>query len=413
MKKKMLISFLSSLMLITTVSSTAVMADDETKVTTLTYTISESYAWTIHPAVDFGKNAGAGKTITKGSNTVSVTKCILEDGNSLHISVVGSGTDGAFTINNGGTEVLNYTIKSGSNNITTGGDVLTVESGENISSTDMTFTLATTTSKTNEVAGTYSGTVTYTAEIKPSNRIGCYADIDGDGTVDGVIFADLAFSKSGTWNTYDTSDSTYNNRGTYSYSAQTNLKQYYISQESYEGKFGTAAVISPVSGTTGNDRFYVMALSNFTTSSYSTWYWYYSAYSTKISDYSTITSQNFGSGKQNTANMISKWNSSAYGSQNARDIWGAIQTQVENGWFVPSRAEWAAFADAFSITSNYNGSGSYTGGGNYDSTYGLSSYCWSSSLGSANNAYLTNFLNGYIIHGNVSYYYCVRLATTF
>ena len=30
-----------------------------------------------------------------------------------------------------------------------------------------------------------------------TSYIGYYADIDGDGTVDGVIFADLAFSKSG------------------------------------------------------------------------------------------------------------------------------------------------------------------------------------------------------------------------
>ena len=246
-----------------------------------------------------------------------------------------------------------------------------------------------------------------------TSYIGYYADVDNDGTVDGVIFADLAFSKSGTWNTHDTSNSTYNTRGTYSYSAQSNLKKYYVSQESYTGSFGEKAVISPVSGTTGNDRFYVMALSDFKTSSYSSWYWYYSAYSTKISIYNTITSQDFGSGKQNTANMISKWNSSAYGSQNAKDIWGAIQTQVNNGWFVPSSKEWAAFVDAFSITSNYNGSGSYIGGGNYDSTYGLSSLYWSSSFYSANDAHNVSFYHGFISSYHVNDNYCVRLATTY
>ena len=246
-----------------------------------------------------------------------------------------------------------------------------------------------------------------------TSYIGYYADVDGDGTVDGVIFADLAFSKSGTWNTLDTSNSTYNDRGAYSYSKKTNLKQYYISQESYTDKFGTKHVISPVSGTTGNDRFYVMALSDFTTSSYSSWYWYNSAYSTKISNYNTITSQDFGSGKQNTANMISKWNSSTYGSQNTRDIWGTIQTQVNNGWFVPSSKEWAAFANAFSITSNYNGSNSYTGSGNYSSTYGLSIYYWSSSLYSANHAHNVSFYHGFISSYYVNDFYSVRLATTY
>lgn len=247
-----------------------------------------------------------------------------------------------------------------------------------------------------------------------TSYIGYYADIDGDGTVDGVIFADLAFSKSGTWNTCNTSKSAYNTRGTYSYSAQSNLKQYYVSQESYTGKFGTAAVLSPVSGTTGNDRFYVMALSDFTTfSSYYAWYWYKSAYSTTISDYSTITSQDFGSGKQNTANMISKWNSSAYGSQNAQDIWGAIQTQVANGWFVPSRAEWAAFANAFPITSNYNGSGNSTCSGNYNLTYGLSNYYWSSSLGSANDAYGAFFNFGYMNNYYLDDSNRVRLVVTY
>ena len=239
-----------------------------------------------------------------------------------------------------------------------------------------------------------------------ASYIGYYADVDDDGTVDGVIFADLAFSKSGIWNTDTPSNSTSNKNGTYSYTAQTGLKEYYISQESYKGKFGTKPVISPVSGTTGNDRFYVMALSDFTTSSYSSWYWYKAAYG-KISNYSTITSQNFGSGKQNTANMISKWNSSAYGSQNTRDIWNAIQTQVNNGWFVPSSKEWAAFGNAFNITSS-----------NF-SSYGLSFWYWPSSLFNHDDAYCVGVNEGHIGNNHVNSNsinnkgMCVRLATTY
>ncbi len=255
-----------------------------------------------------------------------------------------------------------------------------------------------------------------------TSYIGYYADVDGDGAVDGVIFADLAFSKSGTWNTYNTSDSTYNTYGAYSYSAKSNLKDYYISQSSYSGKFDTKPVISPVRGTTGNDRFYIMALDNFTTSSYSYWYWYKSG---DISDYATITSGNFGTGKQNTANMITAWNASKYGSQNAQDIWGAIQTKANDGWFVPSRGELNAFLTSFDIKSDYSSSGTYiANSGNYSSKYGLPHNFWSSSLNKSRYAYYASLVNGNIdkhifdnavasFSGLGNFYYGVRLAKTF
>ena len=233
--------------------------------------------------------------------------------------------------------------------------------------------------------------------------IGKYADIDGDGNVDGVIFADLAFSNSGTWG----SDSSY---GTWSYSASTNLKQYYISQESYTDDFGTAEVIAPVSGTSGNDRFYVVALDDVDSSYH---YWYYSAYG-KISNYNTITSQDFGSGKQNTSNMISAWNNSTYGSQNGKsdytDMWGVIQTQANNGWFVPSRAEWAAFGDAINLTEG-KASSSQTET-NY-SSYNLSFAYWSSSLFNSQYVYCPDFSNGYMYGWTFAHYVNVRLATTY
>ncbi len=68
-----------------------------------------------------------------------------------------------------------------------------------------------------------------------------------------------------------------------------------------------------------------------------------------ISDYATVTSTGIGAGKTNTANMIAKWNAEAYGTKNVDesylDIWGV----VENGWYVPSKDEWSAFASVFGI----------------------------------------------------------------
>ncbi len=236
----------------------------------------------------------------------------------------------------------------------------------------------------------------YVSKISANQSyIGKYADVDGDGTVDGVIFADLAFSGSGTWG---------DNWGSWSYSANTDLKQYYVSQTSYVDDFGTVDVIAPVSGTTGNERFYVMALDDADSSSH---YWYYSAYSTKITD-QVITSSSdsdFGTGKARTATMISAWNNETYGIKNGdssyTDMWGAIQTQTNNGWFVPSKTEWAAFGSAFSITSS-----------NY-SSFGLSLYYWSSSLCDTYHAYYVLFGSGYMGSGHLNSNNYVRLATTF
>ncbi len=227
-----------------------------------------------------------------------------------------------------------------------------------------------------------------------TSYVGKYADLDGDGTPEGIIFADLAESKSGAFgNSADW--------GVYSYSAASNLKDYTISENKYNGKFGEAEIISVVNGSTGNNRFYIMALEDFTTSSYSTWSWYYSAYSAKISSYFYITSKGFGFGKSNTAVMISEWNRSAYGSQNDYDIWGAIQSKVNDDWFVPSRAEWAAFGANLGITDS-----------NYKSK-GLSNTYWSSSVWDSTCAYGVGFYGGYIVGIDFNGYRYVRLAKTF
>ena len=81
-----------------------------------------------------------------------------------------------------------------------------------------------------------------------------YADIDDDGTVDGVIFADLAVGGSGEYGTYG--------YGTYTIPKEDNLKSYYIKSENYtDDSFKKSGkVIAPMEGTSGNERFYVMAL---------------------------------------------------------------------------------------------------------------------------------------------------------
>ena len=231
--------------------------------------------------------------------------------------------------------------------------------------------------------------------------VGYYADVDGNGTVDGVIYADLAIGGSGEWNPGNNSD---RERGKYTIPEVSNFKKYKVSKSGHSDDFGTKDVLT-VSNSSGNERFYVMALDDVDSKYHC---WYDDAYG-NMNDYQTATSTSFGSGKQNTKNMIAKWNSSAYGAQNDgsyTDMWGlsAVQSGTWNGssgWYVPSRGEWGAFADKLGITSsNYRNKGLFDG-------------YWSSSqdtTGTAGTALFSNdCLNFGYVYGN-SY---VRLGATF
>ena len=231
------------------------------------------------------------------------------------------------------------------------------------------------------------------------SRVGYYADLEGnDGVPEGIIYADLAFSVSDQWG---------GSNGAFSYTAKTGLKGYVVTKATYnDGHFGDAPVIAPKSGTSGNDRFYVMALNDFDNSNYYYWDYNYNASNLNI-DYGT--SGNFETGRNNTETLIKYWDNNYYagsdGSQitwSDEDIWANIQTQYNNDWFVPSRAEWAAFAKNLGITSNYRSKGLY---GEY----------WSSSQYSDYNgdAWLAHFYFGLMDYGGVSSNYYVRLSTTF
>lgn len=139
---------------------------DPTSATTeVKYLVEDSYKWSIHSEIDFGKNAGINQHVAKEGNKVEVTENIIPEGKKLNIKVAGSGDAGAFTITNGGTEVLAYHANNGgSDDIAVNGDVLNVNSGVNTGETTMKFTLDTTT-KAAEVAGHYNGNLTYTASI--------------------------------------------------------------------------------------------------------------------------------------------------------------------------------------------------------------------------------------------------------
>ena len=222
------------------------------------------------------------------------------------------------------------------------------------------------------------------------SQVGKYVDINGDGIPEGVIFADLAVGGEGQWGDKDFKEK-------YKIPMiKDGLRDYIVVGEYDDQINGKQEVLAPILD--GEDRFYIMALNNVSKDQHS---WYNSAYSEKMLDYEKATSEIFGSGKQNTLNMIEKWNKEDYGAQDSDDMWSLIQKQVDDGWFVPSRGEWAAFAGQLGITKfNY-------------SSKGLSGWYWSSSQSNANYAYSIRLNSGFVDDFNVNGNSYVRLAATF
>ena len=172
-------------------------------------------------------------------------------------------------------------------------------------------------------------------------------------------------------------------------------------------------LIAPVEGTSGNDRFYIMALEDVNSGTY--YYWYAAAFG-KLNNTVGDTTNDFGKGKANTADVMNKWINKTWGAQNAglyKDMWGAVQQEInkkkankdKGTWFIASKSEWAAFGDMTTkklglTTSNY-------------SSYGLKPYYWYSSQYNTNLAYYADFNGGDIGSINVSNGNYVRLCETF
>ena len=238
-----------------------------------------------------------------------------------------------------------------------------------------------------------------------------YADLDGDGTADGIIVADI--SKDSTDTTTYKGGNPWGNNGKESFSytqVNSGLREY---SENISYKY-TNADGSTVEGTlitctnnTGTPRYYVLSLADYDTNVH---YWYKNAW-VKMSD-STFTSKDFGKGKENTEKMIDRMKNHSdtskykydYGEpttgENA-DIWNIIEDKVKEGWFVPSEAEWAAFASYLNTSSNW-----YV-------NYGLNNSYWSSSQYSNISAWCVTFSGGNMYCNTVDSPHGLRLCATF
>lgn len=165
--KQVIATGLSALMMMFSVTS-VFAAEPDSKSNTLNYEVSSRYDWMIHSTIDFGEDAGTNKTIDRTGNGVKVLKNVIPEGKYLNISVKGSGASDAFTVSNGGSEVLNYDVSDDNGAVGVNGNVLSVPAGTNTATQNMNFKLNTT-KKSAEVAGQYNGRVIYNSSVGDKN----------------------------------------------------------------------------------------------------------------------------------------------------------------------------------------------------------------------------------------------------
>lgn len=165
--KQVIAAGLSALMMMFSTTS-AFAAEPDSKTTTLNYEVSSRYDWMIHSTIDFGADAGTNQTVDRNGNQVKVLKNVIPEGKYLNISVKGSGANDAFTVDNGGSEVLNYDVSDDNGAVGVNGNVLSVPAGTNTATQNMGFKLNTT-KKSAEVAGQYNGRVIYNASVGDKN----------------------------------------------------------------------------------------------------------------------------------------------------------------------------------------------------------------------------------------------------
>ena len=245
-----------------------------------------------------------------------------------------------------------------------------------------------------------------------------YADLDGDEIADGIIVADISkdstdkdtYKGSNPWNGDPDSSFSYTKKETSElreYSENTSYKYTNADGNQVEG------TLIKCTNNTGTPRYYVLSLADYDGNNHC---WYKNARG-KMDDYSTFTSMDFGKGKENTEKMIERMKNHSdtskykydYGEPTTgtnADIWNIIEDKVKEGWFVPSRAEWAAFA-------SYLNTSKTSAETNYYVNYGLNNSSWSSSQDTNSDAWNVNFNNGYMYSQYVNTTTSLRLCTTF
>lgn len=170
---KAIAATLTAALLLSMGTTTAFAASTTSGKTELKYRVAEEYTWSVPATIDFGENKGVNATDVVGAagtgskSEIEVSKNVIGDGKKLQITVESTEVDKSFVIKTGNTKV-SYTIKVGSDSnavtLSAPGTVLEVPAGTNTKTEPLTFTMLKT-NTTAEVAGDYTGALTYTATV--------------------------------------------------------------------------------------------------------------------------------------------------------------------------------------------------------------------------------------------------------
>ena len=292
---------------------------------------------TITNVSSFTVTVRASKAGYKTQSTTQTVKVNKANGN-----LTLSSYSGILTYPNSGTFYVsgntgNLSVSSSNTNVVTvslSGNTVTIIPKTREGSATITVKSAASANYT-EKSVTYHVTVQL-PHFTASSGVGYYADVDGNGTVDGVIFEDFKVGGSGSWGNWN---------GTYTIPTVSGTKEYYISKTNYSGPFGTKDVLSAKGS--GNNRFYVMALSDVGNDTY---------------------------------------------------LWSEGKELESNGWIMPERNEWAAFLGNLKISeSNYKSCG--LKGEYWSSTKVDDSFVWTVQFTAVEN------YNGYFCKTLYKYYY--------
>ena len=295
-----------------------------------TITETSSFTVTVRASKAGYKTQSTTQTVkvnkANGNLTLSSYSGILTYPNSGTFSV--SGNTGNLSVSSSNTNVVTVSLS---------GNTVTIIPKTREGSATITVKSAASANYT-EKSVTYNVTVQL-PHFTASSGVGYYADVDGNGTVDGVIFEDFKVGGSGSWG---------NRNGTYTIPTVSGTKEYYISKTNYSGPFGTKDVLSAKGS--GNNRFYVMALSDVGNDTYS---------------------------------------------------WSEGKGLESNGWIMPERNEWAAFLGNLKISeSNYKSCG--LKGEYWSSTKADDSFVWTAQFTAVEN------YNGYFVKTLYKYDYYRR-----
>ena len=278
---------------------------------------------TITNASSFTVTIKASKAGYKTQSTTQTVKVNKANGNltlSSYSGILTYPNSGTFSVSG---NTGNLSVSSSNTNVVTvslSGNTVTIIPKTREGSATITVKSAASANYT-EKSVTYNVTVQL-PHFTASSGVGYYADVDGNGTVDGVIFEDFKVGGSGSWG---------NRNGTYTIPTVSGTKEYYISKTNYSGPFGTKDVLSAKGS--GNNRFYEMALSDVANDTYS---------------------RSEGKGLES------------------------------NGWIMPERNEWAAFLGNLKISeSNYKSCG--LKGEYWSSTKADDSFVWTAQFTAVEN----------------------------